>query len=221
MSIKNHIIKISKPTLLTILAIVLIPVMSVSAATLGTLRRWSSDWNQVGRWGSTVSTIPTSIYISKLNSSGTFYFASGMDSGISKWNSAMGISMKSVAYVSGSVPVLYYGGTISQINALGITTLTAGTTGYNKITSTNEGAWAFGSYLYSGMKMSKDIGFIVDRGAYDSSVYVNTCMHELGHTIGWIGHAPSNTDVMYAYNDLINLTLTLTDKDQVLQVYGK
>lgn len=218
MLIKNRVFRVLKPMVVLVLMIMLIPTKFVNAANLGTLSVWKADVDTIRRWGATVSTIPTAVYVNKLNSNASFYFASAIDLGLSKRNSALGTNIKSYGYTNSNVPIVYYGGTVAQLNALGI--FNVNSDGYNKVTASYEGTWTYSLYTKTGEKITKIQAYIID-GGYNSDLYVNIATHELGHTIGWSGHSPIMSDVMYKTANGSNLALTSNDKSHIKQVYGK
>ena len=84
---------------------------------------------------------------------------------------------------------------------------------------TTEGTWTYGSSTKSGKKITKVIGAIFDLDR-TTAQYKNTCAHEFGHALGWMGHSSNSNDVMYAYASSIT-TLTNVDKRQIRQIYYK
>jgi len=49
--------------------------------------------------------------------------------------------------------------------------------------------------------------------------YKNMFTHELGHSLGWIGHSSDSDDVMYGTAGSSRNTLTTRDKDHLKQMY--
>ncbi|MCL2322023.1 MAG: matrixin family metalloprotease [Oscillospiraceae bacterium] len=191
------------------------------AANLGTLSYWESDASDVSRWGATKSSVPTAIYLYNLYPNATFYASNGIVEAVTQWNTALGCSM--TAYVANanqtaSQLIFYYAGAPSYINKLGIfPTVPDSYAGYTVNSSYNEGTWTYGSTTKTGSIITKSYGYIVDR-AYSMAITENLFTHELGHALGWTGHSPTSTNVMYAVSSS-NFTLTAADQRQLTQVY--
>ena len=134
-----------------------LPSNIAMAANLGTLSYWYSDSDTIRRW----SSIPSTVFSSKLNNTGTFYYLIGLDNGIDSWNSALSSSMDRGTTSSS---LSFYGGTKSELDALGIFSLTSTDTGLTVTTSSEEGTWTYGSTTKYGRKISKATGCVVDKG---------------------------------------------------------
>lgn len=162
--------------------------------------------------------VPT-VYVKKLNSNTSFVFYDGMVNGCTQWASALSTSVpySSTSAYSNS-DIRFYGGTPAQINATGKITYVSGTNGRTEYTfSTN-----LTQLFYMGMtkwlrKYYSATGYVADVGNTETHQR-ETCVHELGHALGWCGHSTVSSDVMYAY-EAYTYTLTFRDKNHLSQVY--
>jgi len=191
---------------------------------LGTLTQWSSVSKDIARWGSSKSSIPSTIYTRKMNTNSSFAFNEGMTHARDQWSSAFGISMTISTFTSSpssSAKIIFYGGTEAELYSLGIFTgiRLEERSGYTEIDQTEEGTWKHNGNNKNGYLTTKAQGCIVD---YQRSVtrFKNTCTHELGHALGWRGDSPDSytSDVMRA-SPSDTLTLSARDKDHLTQLY--
>ena len=172
---------------------------------------WYSDAYEIGRWTST----PTISRI-KLNSNTYFYFEDGFLSAISQWSSA-GITTINDG-TSDSSDIVCYGGTSYQIYCETGYNMPATYTGvtFNYQTQTNT-RLGYGGQTYEIMDIYHAIIYIKDIGN-NMNMTKNTFIHEVGHSLGWLGHSPFNTDIMYSDNTDI-IALTFRDKEHLAQMY--
>ena len=103
--VKKLIIFIISFILIAILPFIDVFSLKTSALT-GELSLWRSNESEVGRWHS----IPTVVFVTKLNSNDDFYFYPGMSSGICKWANALNVSITS-SYTPDltTYPIQYFG----------------------------------------------------------------------------------------------------------------
>jgi len=187
---------------------------------LGTLSYWDSDSNNVGRWGSSVSSIPSTIYVYKLNGNASFDFQAGFTNAISEWNSALGSNMSKLETAPpSSAKISFYGGNTTQLTNTGrFGTVTGDVVGLacfpNMVV---EGVWKKSTTEYKSAIIPEMWGYVLDAG-YTSAQVKCACTHELGHAMGWRGHAAANTNVMHPYMTSI-YTLTTIDKRNIQQLY--
>lgn len=123
---------------------------------------------------------------------------------------------------AGTSRIKFYGGTKVQIDKTRIFTreLRPNETGLTYYFSLwEEGTWKYGASTKTGYKTDRVFGAIVDMNRTDAQ-YKNTCLHEFGHALGWMGHSHSSSDVMYFVGSTIT-TLTNADKRHIRQVYYK
>lgn len=198
-----------------IMCYVFFAMESMASTNLGTLQYWESNGSTIGRWK--LQTIK--VYANKLNANGGFYFGQGMSEGATKWSNALGVTVKSsVASSYSNSPIIFYGGTAAEINITGKVTFQAGDNGRTYYTTrTQEGSWVNNSTTKTGYTITKITGYIVDNDR-EIDNYRKTCLHELGHALGWFGHSTNTTDVMYSKGSDVTV-LTTRDVRHLSQVY--
>lgn len=179
---------------------------------LGSISHWADiESNFVGHWASS----PT-VYCEKLNTNGSFYFLNGMNSGISKWNTALETNISTTSSES-SANIVAYGGTISELAALGYT-LSSTTLGNTSWNYTYLGHYTYGNSVRLGAKITAAEICIQDKTGKTSDNYINTCTHELGHSLGFFGHTSSSSAIMYAFGHS-GVTLKTAEINHLKQVY--
>lgn len=191
------------------------------AASLGTLSYWDdAEQNIIYRWGTYSSSIPSDVYTSRLNSNVDFYFSTGIIEATNQWNGALNSNMTARGAIppASGAQIMYYGGTAAQINALNIFNAVGSVTGLTQISYSDEGTWTYGSSTKTGRKINWTRGYVVDIKGRTANQYINTSIHELGHTVGWGGHASGSSNVMYTYDTSIT-SLTSIDRRHVKQLY--
>lgn len=152
-----------------------------------------------------------------MNINGSFYFATGNNHARSQWSSA-GISTSTTS-IFNNADIQIYGGTYTELQNTGR---------FDSMSPTSTGVcyydltywWQFYEYngsLKSGYEYALFHIGIKDRGATIDE-YKNTCTHELGHSLGWDGHASGSSNIMHAYASSVT-TLTSVDKNHLNQIY--
>ena len=172
---------------------------------------WYSNTDEIGKWSFT----PTISSI-KLNSNSSFYFEDGYSRARSQWGNA-GITTTNNG-TSTSSNIVCYGGTVNQIysttgyqvpsNVCGITNCSA------TLTNTR---LEYDGLTYKIYNISHANVYILDLGNNLNKTKM-TCIHEVGHSLGWFGHSTLSSDIMYSYSTE-NITLTTRDKNHLVQVY--
>ena len=208
---------VAKKTLIFVCCIILVLSSTISIFAM-TLNYWYSDTSIIGKW----TTSPT-VWFSKLDSSGSFAFLSGLMNGRSIWNNALGLSIVVTSAGNGSTaPIKYYGGTKSQIDTLnifapvpstelGATTITSSSLGGVHYYNNNPKTWRI---------INNVIGYVVSRSDMNYNNYIKTASHEMGHALGWFGHPISyqSTWVMQQ-GKLENISLAINEKNHLAQIY--
>ncbi|MCD7948065.1 MAG: peptidoglycan DD-metalloendopeptidase family protein [Oscillospiraceae bacterium] len=189
---------------------------------LGTLSNWYADSDIIDRWK--ISDLK--LYREQLVPAGgtadnDFYFYSGMTEAREQWAETLGVNI-AVTTDKNEANITYYGGTRDAIiNSGELPELPTGVTGLTWVYAVPEGRWTYKKGLFSsrktGFNVVKVVGVIVNSGASQEQTY-NTCIHEMGHAMGWDGHSDNTADIMYSRNTTIQ-TLTDRDKSQLTQVY--
>ncbi len=176
-----------------------------------TFRKNTSEAS-IGRWdGESVD-----IYLDKLNSDASFYFFNGMTHGCREWDDVTGMTIDWNTSKPSS-PIVFYGGTIEQINNMTNLRVDEKINGVTYTTYSIEGIWQYGNMSKSGRKITKAVGCVIDKG-HTIDEYRNTCTHELGHALGWAGHSYNSSDIMYSMGTSVT-SLTARDVNHLSQVY--
>lgn len=208
-----------KKTLSILLSFLLILFCSTkvfAAPNLGTLSCWYSDSDIIGRW----DTSNVQIYKVQYSENDSFYFSSGLAYACIPWSNDTEINISSGTSSSyASAPIVYYGGTMEQLNALTDFTISQLTNGITTVNFSAEGYWSYGTETKLGWVITGAEGCIVDKD-HSTNEVTNTCIHELGHALGWHGHSNVSSDIMSEYGSS-NILLTDRDKNHLSQVYSE
>jgi len=200
-------------------------INDIVSRAVHTLSCWYSDGTSIAYWRST----PT-IYLCYLD--GNSSFNSAMNTAANRWGSALGKSYSCENTTSTSArsnAIIFYGGEYTTLkNRAGFTD--ADLTGTNQLPvagvalvyrgsdgnsyQTNAGLTINGGYI------TRVSGAILDNGSNSaSSSYLHTCIHELGHALGWLDHSANPSDIMYELNTTTT-TLTSRDINHLKQIYN-
>jgi len=176
---------------------------------------WYSSSTSVGCWLSTPTIKKTPAF--GTDSTFTTNYNSGFSWARTQWSNA-DISTSLVGQGT-SASIVCYGGTreeIAEENGRNIDSSYAGLTVGS--------ATYYCSLIYVGdnsVKTLKSVNsqtiYIVNRGNSLNRVK-NVFTHELGHSLGWIGHSVNSDDIMYSYSSLVT-ALTNRDKRHINQFY--
>lgn len=177
---------------------------------------WYSNVNTIGYFTS------PSIHYQKLNNTSNMPLAAVVSNSKNLWSAALSISIGISASSSGT-NMAFYGGTLSELNALGIFgTMGITTLGMTKYTKTYKGEHLYGSmnvvwYDHTNVKCC-----IVktENGEGNSAYYYKSGAHELGHALGWEGHPSGNhPNWIMAQGSYTTSSLSYEEKLHLQQVY--
>lgn len=166
----------------------------------------------------------------KLDPSNSFAFLSGLINGKDEWNAALGTTV-SVSSNYTNAEIFYYGGTIDDINDLNLfAELYPGSNvlGYTNWYNSGFQHWEC-EYLYQSSNVTYHIdcyeqlqilGYVISSDRTYNQ-YLKTCTHELGHAMGWRGHAaPSNTNWVMWQGVSSVTSLSTSEKAHLTQIYN-
>lgn len=197
---------------LSVVAMMYFMATPVWAENLGNLYYWyDGEKTEIGHWNSSPNIVST-----KLNSNSAFYYSSALASARTQWNDALDLSM----VVSSTGSIAFYGGTYSEIVALGtFDDLASDNNGLTYPTSYIEGTYMYGDTTITSRVQTSARCCVVDKGS-TSDRYKKTATHELGHALGYKGHDTTySTAVMWPQG---HSTYTLCSRDRLhlQQVYN-
>lgn len=182
---------------------------------LGRLSTWNNCENsRVARWNSGIK-----VYQQDIGSVSNPYFAEACSTAYSQWSSALDISISKVSSGS-SADIEWYTASYDDLLEKNIV-LGNGMVGITKYNS--QELELIGYYLYNNsakflFDMVPSTIYVLYTPGKSLERYKNTCTHELGHALGYMGHSASSADIMY-YLDKNAYTLTNNEKEHLIQVY--
>lgn len=178
---------------------------------------------QIAYWSGS----PTIKY-DKMISNADFPFLTGLNNGVTQWNSALSRNM-SVSAIYTSPDIIYFGGTAADIDSLGlfasVPSAATGRTLYEglDLDSNPRQSLKF-TFSYGGendficYEQLSAIGYVVYNGTSTYYNYIKTCTHELGHAVGWRGHSLSDSNVMWQGKSAVT-SLQSVDINHLKQLY--
>ena len=180
--------------------------IKAEASTTITISGWYSNAIVVGYWES-----EPRVFFRNLSSS--FNISPYISTAVTKWNQAGidNIITTSPTYAN----IEYYGGTRGQLNGMGFNYLsnTEGDTSFEYTTTeiiARNGVSTF--YLVEHTSACAST-------CSEANDYQLTTTHELGHALGWWGHATNPGNVMCASYEEAGTSLTNEDITQLKQIY--
>ena len=175
-----------------------------------------SDLDYISKWDSTPD-----VCSYNFSSSTTFgsLFNAAKTHAINQWSNA-GISLNSLSSFDSYADIIIFGGTLDYLNntiGLSIGDDADGITYFN---ASQQYVIMYGAITKVGKVFTDTVSvFIIDntRNCSSQNYISSTATHELGHALGWMGHAPSG-NVMYAYSNSVTI-LQNPDKLHLYQYY--
>jgi hypothetical protein len=196
-------------------------VMVKAYCTRLTLSYWYSNENAIGKW-----LIAPTLYYEKRNNNADFKFAVGIVAGREAWASALNVN---ITYTGGesTAKIKYYGGNAADILAIGIfgpiPPDIGGLTNWGvndwSVNYYDGGIYKYGSQTKN-LRIAKNVvGYLLDFGSgVTESEYKMMAIHEMGHAMGWRGHASDSSWIMYASYTSVT-TLKSGEINHLKQIY--
>ena len=186
---------------------------------------WNSDTPTISTW--TNSYFNISAVRMDVGPSFYTYFMQGILNSASEWSSVVGSYPIVTAYESDTATFKVFGGTVSELQTtvyFSSYTFLPGVYGTTKVLTEPSYFCDYGYYngsSYStkyGYHMGSVVVAVVNRTGASENRIKCTCLHEIGHALGWDGHSTGDSDVMTSSpTDLTSLTNR--DKAHLSQVY--
>lgn len=183
-----------------------------------TLTYWYSNKYEIGRW----TNIPT-LYYTYIGDNSTIEnsFEDGIEYADDKWSYALDINIYPQYTPNEDMYTMhFYCGDEDELSSLEIFSdndiYNSNTKGQTVVYGYQTDTFLQGGRTIVGYELTKVEVFIKENTA--ANIVKKVCTHELGHSLGWLGHSSNSSDMMYAYD---NNVLQLTERDIVhlKQVY--
>lgn len=180
----------------------------------GAVNYWNDTGDTVSYWSDTPD-----VYSEKIENDIYFCYNTGVNTAISQWESAFGVTYDIVN--KSSADIESYGLTEAQYQALTGVSWKTGNTGLTSWTYYNIGYVTYGNEVKKLTRQAHAVVYII----YDSTnirtepALKKTVTHEFGHALGYVGHSPTSTDVMYA-SAHENYPLKTAEINHITQVYN-
>ncbi len=186
-----------------------------STVSAKNLSYWSSNCYDIGYMNKSPS-----LYYKKMDSSSSFPFLTAIQQGRSQWNSALSTSISNPSATNTSAIMQFYGGTKQQIKSLGcFVYVDDGGAGATIYTSENESAiHYYGNQRIIEHKIWGSKSAVLSDVGLSYNNCIKTTMHEMGHALGWYGHASNSSFVMYQGRSSVT-TLKSGEKNHLSQIY--
>ena len=179
----------------------------------GLLTYWNSTGTSVGYWDHTPG-----IYIEQKVSNNNFYFAEGVSTALNQWEDALDSSYYATDEESANIRC--YGLNADQYFEMTGECWAVGTTGRTDYDHIFVGYAIYGNEVKEIDNYLSATIFIVHNSNDPRPLndLKKTITHEFGHALGYRGHSPTTSDVMYAYAHS-NYTLSTSEKNHLRQIY--
>jgi hypothetical protein len=204
-------------TLIFTIVLTSLSSLSVSASWRnGIIYEWYSDENEIRKWENGRPTI----WAGNLGTGGftNTEFNSYVTHGRSQWTAA-GIPTTLVTSDGANANIRIYGGTYSVLKSI-YTWLDSDVNGTAVYTggATFLGTLKYGSTYKNMYYANPPVNVYVISKNRTADQYKKTFTHEIGHALGWKGHSPHPSDIMYHAGSSVT-GLTFRDKNHLKQVY--
>lgn len=190
---------------------------------------WYSGSLQVNFW----SNMPSKVYVYSFSGMPDV-FRTAMRDSVSAWSSALGYNITYEYSPNDSLPtsgIKFFGGDSEQLDTLGVfehDDLLYGNMCGQVISVRNLYTTQFVTPTGDNVSVYKNsiaYGAILNLSSESVSPtfnnYLNICLHEMGHALGWYGHSSSSSDVMYKAIRSNNTSLTNRDINHIRQIYNR
>lgn len=162
------------------------------------------------------------IYKENMYNVSDFAFDDNINNALEQWGEALGLNF-SFTTNKNEADIIIYGGTESQMNNLYGSVFT-NWKGYTSLIKANNSSDNIVTLEDS--KILKEVYNIQKSTVYikyndDNNSVKKTCIHELGHALGYCGHSKTENDLMYNSTKKSGMFLTTAEKQHLKAVYDK
>lgn len=162
------------------------------------------------------------IYKENMYNVSDFAFDTGIDHALEQWGEVLGLNF-SFTTNKNLADIIIYGGTESQMNDLYGSVYT-NWKGYTSLDFTNH--YSPNLVTLENSKILKKVYQVKKAIVYlkyydDNNSVKKTCIHELGHAMGYCGHSKTEKELMYTNTKKSDMVLTVFEKQHLKVVYDR